>query len=189
MGQYDGPDLVSISDAEEIEYYYSSLGGVIDPHYGYELSEEQTHNQRKDNIQTKIRLHREVFPHHQLVGWYRVGDEVIPADLLIHADFVREYAANATESHTTLFFVLMNPNAFHNTTNSEGKNCSKDLPITVYEAVVTNDQQQQQHAGNTVFVGVDFELSTGQPERIVIERIFCETLSVRYIVQHQLCDE
>jgi hypothetical protein len=174
MGQYDGPDVVSISDAEEIEYYYSSLGNVVDPHYGYELSEEQTRTQLKANIQTKIRLHREVFPHHQLVGWYRVGDEVIPEDLLIHADFVKEYAANATKS-TTLLFVLMNPNAFQNTSNSDGKNCSNDLPITVYEAVVTNDESQQQQA---VFVGVDFELSTGQPERIVIERIFCETLSV-----------
>jgi hypothetical protein len=180
MGQYDGSDVVSISDAEEIEY---SLGGMANQHHGFELSEEQIRHQQKANIQTKIRLHREVFPHNQLVGWYRVGDEVIPEDLLIHADFVKEYAANATVSHSTLFFVLMNSNDFYNKSNSEGRNKSQDLPITVYEAVVTNDQQQQQQGqteNTTVFVGVDFELSAGQPERIVIERVFCETLSVSF---------
>lgn len=176
MGQYDGPDVVSISDAEEIEY---SLEGIVDQHHGLALSEEQIRHQLKANIQTKIRLHQEVFPHHQLVGWYRVGDEVIPEDLLIHADFVKEYAANATVSHSTLLFVLMNSNDFYKKSNSEGRNKSQDLPITVFEAVVTNDQQLQQQGQteNTVFVGVDFELSAGQSERIVIERIFCETLS------------
>jgi hypothetical protein len=179
MGQYDGPDVVSISDAEEIEY---SLEGIVDQHHGLALSEEQIRHQLKANIQTKIRLHQEVFPHHQLVGWYRVGDEVIPEDLLIHADFVKEYAANATVSHSTLLFVLMNSNDFYKKSNSEGRNKSQDLPIAVFEAVVTNDQQLQQQGQteNTVFVGVDFELSAGQSERIVIERIFCETLSVSF---------
>ncbi len=113
-----------------------------------------------------------------------MGDEVTPEDLAIQAEFAKEYAANsAVIESSSLLFVLMNPNAFMNDTNSESKNYSQELPITVYEALVTSDLQQQ---SRTVFVGLSFELSTGQPERIVIEKVFSEQLSVRMYSSNML---
>lgn len=181
MGYHDGPDIVYISDAEEIEYFIG-VGEKMQTVEG--SNEEEQYRNYKANIQTKIRLHQEVFPHHELVGWYRVGDEVTPEDLTIQAEFAKEYAANsAVIESSSLLFVLMNPNAFMNDTNSESRNYSQDLPITVYEALVTSDLQQQ---SRTVFVGLSFELSTGQPERIVIEKVFCEQLSVRMYSSNML---
>jgi len=175
MGYNDGLDAF-ILDAEEIEY---SLGADVGMAQKFGSGSEEEQNLHRASIQTKIRLHREVFPNHNLVGWYRVGDAVTPADLLIQAQFTKEYA-HISSTNNSLLFVLM-----HTTAVANGERKRQDLPITVYETLAnntnknaeTNDIGNLLEQPNTVFAGLDYELSSGQPERIVIEKVFSEQYS------------
>jgi len=167
MGYQDGLDI-SILDAEEIEYSFESASSSSSPStFGGGNDDER--RQHKASIQTKIHLHREVFPSHEVVGWYRVGDDVTPEDLHIHTTFMKEY-------NESPLFVLMHPNP----DASMGEKSNKEFPISVYETLATDLNVERAHVQQplTVFVGLAFELNTGQPERIAVEKAFSEQSSV-----------
>ena len=173
---------ISIVDAEEMEY---PKVGADDSH--------------RAAILTKIQLHQKVFPQHKVVGWYRVqkhddencmndNDGVVPSedDLRMNQNEMARYCSvvdgkdNSGHDHDaeSPLFVLMNaaktnggsggdnnkkPSATNNA--SEEMEVDEELPLTVYETLASPD-------GGAVFVNVDFELETFEPERIAVEMVF-----------------
>lgn len=113
---------------------------------------------------------------HELIGWYRVGgsDDIQPEDLYIHT----HPSSIIRELNESPLFVLMNPDAGGGGDTTAGDN-EDDLPISIYESLVTmghpqagdNESSADQQL-RTVFVGLDFELETGEPERIAVEKVF-----------------
>jgi len=154
---------ISIIDAEEVEY---------------------KHN--KQHVDTKIELHQKVFPTHEVVGWYRVyrngtgGDEEeaglpTPDDMTINNGWMKGYnesplfvlmssgeedAASAEKDGMDVDAGADEPDA------REKMDQDQQLPLNVYETLVASEQT------GAIFVDLDFELETFEPERIAVEEVF-----------------
>eukprot|EP00956_Cyclotella_meneghiniana_P008627 scaffold11749_cov77-Cyclotella_meneghiniana.AAC.6 len=119
-------NTLSIVDAEELDPTTSSEGG-----------ENQL-------ILTKIELHRKVFPLHHVVGWYRVTDDQEPtqADLRRNQLEISQYCNNREPP----VFLLMNPN----TGSAQTYDLVQDdqLPLTVYETLISNDNNGENENEN-----------------------------------------
>ena len=123
-----------------------------------------------------------VFPTHKVVGWYRVANngDPTPNDLMISNGPIQKLSESP-------IFLLMNTNANSTDTatatdtlyasgaTSDDAEISKEaedddeddeaqLPIFTFETVVNN-------LGEAVFVNIDFELETFEPERIAVEKV------------------
>eukprot|EP01082_Thalassiosira_pseudonana_P003962 g2789.t1 g2789 contig12:804865-806183(+) len=130
FGYIDG-GVVSIVDAEDMEWPGSSVGGGGDVNMG---GGEEGGDHRAA-ISKKIELHRKVFPRHEVVGWYRVQKE--------------------TDSMS------------NNNSNLAMDDSFSDV-VPMYETLVTEGGG----IASAVFVNVDFELETYEPERIAVEKVF-----------------
>ncbi|EED94423.1 predicted protein, partial [Thalassiosira pseudonana CCMP1335] len=101
-------------------------------------------------ISKKIELHRKVFPRHEVVGWYRVQKE--------------------TDSMSNNNSNIALDDSFSDVVPRASSDLLGDaqLPLTVYETLVTEGGG----IASAVFVNVDFELETYEPERIAVEKVF-----------------
>jgi len=169
--------VVSILDAEEMEPFL--------PH-----ETDSARAAHLETIRTKITLHQKVFPRHEVIGWYRVATtasteeeeedgEVLPTaeDLRMNGNEMREY-------NESPLFVLMNGCPTKKKDGEKNKNVQgqdarekldrdERLPLAVYETLLTTTtdgggESQQQ----PVFVNLEFELTTSEPERIAVEKVF-----------------
>jgi len=182
FGYQDGL-TVSIVDAEEMEYSFADEGKHGGGEFGGGTEDQQA--QHKSSIQTKIDLHRKVFPLHEVIGWYRVSNDPdgIPteADLHMNNGKMREY-------NESPLFVLMNAGS-QEAVSSEKKGSGKEvsskgdeareklerdeqLPLSVYETLVTVNSTEDEAQPRAVFVNLEFELETIEPERIAVEKVF-----------------
>jgi len=159
---------ISIIDAEEVEY---------------------KHN--KQHVDTKIELHQKVFPTHEVVGWYRVyrndstkTDEEAglptPEDMMISNGWMKEYnesplfvlMSSGEEEETTTEKGDQQPAPMDVDTEVDGRDArekmdqDQQLPLNIYEMLVTSEQ------AGVVFVNLEFELETFEPERIAVEEVF-----------------
>jgi hypothetical protein len=172
FGEEDSDDHqlnISIIDSEEVE-----------PIHNTTLEPEQV-----NRIRTKIELHQKVFPQHHVVGWYKVVDErsadfesdknyALPTknDLITHSGWMRDFNENP-------IFLLMNASKRKDSDvesslqspDDHAKNArtklerEEELPLSVYESIMNTDN------GGTVFVNLEFEIETFDPERIAVERV------------------
>lgn len=194
FGYIDG-GVVSIVDAEDMEWPGSSVGGGGDVNMG---GGEEGGDHRAA-ISKKIELHRKVFPRHEVVGWYRVQKETDSmsnnnsnlamddsfSDLVPSEDDLRmnqtEMSRYCGEGVDRPLFVLMNAASPEYTGKKDDKQTAAakggtssdllgdaQLPLTVYETLVTEGGG----IASAVFVNVDFELETYEPERIAVEKVF-----------------
>lgn len=183
FGYQDGL-TVSIVDAEEMEYSFSEEGKSGGGVFGGGTDDQQA--QHKSSIQTKIELHRKVFPLHEVIGWYRVSNDPdgspTEEDLRMNNGKMREY-------NESPLFVLMNAGSQKTLSNeinsSSGKEGSskgdearerlerdEQLPLSVYETLVTVSSNEDEAQPRAVFVNLEFELETFEPERIAVEKVF-----------------
>lgn len=182
FGYQDGL-TVSIIDAEEMEYSFSEEGKSGGGAFGGGTDDQQA--QHKSGIQTKIDLHRKVFPMHEVIGWYRVSNDPdgspTEEDLRMNNGKMREY-------NESPLFVLMNAGsqeALSSEKSSGGKEGSskgdaareklerdEQLPLSVYETLVTVNTNEDEAQPRAVFVNLEFELETFEPERIAVEKVF-----------------
>ena len=110
-------------------------------------------------VVTKIELHQKVFPLHHVVGWYRVSNEEEPSqeDLQRNQLEISQYCHGEKP-----VFLLMNAAMEMKKT---GDLVDDDqLPLMVYETIGEKE--------TAVFLNVNFELETFQPERIALEKVF-----------------
>lgn len=158
---YEEQSTISIISAQEIEYSYSPKKGTS---FGGGTEEEQKNF--KENVQTKIELHKMVFPTQKVLGWYRVTNNSsgpTPNDLFISNGPIQELSESPV-------FLLMNAGAHSTDTVDSTKPTPEEeeeaeLPISTFETVVNN-------IGEAVFVNLEFELETFEPERIAVEKVF-----------------
>ncbi|KAL9187082.1 hypothetical protein ACHAXT_010802 [Thalassiosira profunda] len=170
---------VSIVDAEEMEYPAPGEGDG---------------SERQAAVLQKIELHQTVFPHHKVVGWYRVqkgdgaatgADGAAPSeeDLRMNQTEMQRYCNGGQEGGgedgdvQSPLFVLMNAakstEAGDKKPSASGKaaeemDVDEELPLTVYETL----DAPEASGGGAVFVDADFELETYEPERIAVEKVF-----------------
>ena len=115
---------------------------------------------------------------HEVVGWYKVtrsesnedDADVLPTaeDLRIHNGWMRQFNENP-------LFVLMDASEkkTHSkpTSNTDGEDArekldrDEELPLTLYETMTID-------GGGMVFVNLEFDLETFEPERIAVEKVF-----------------
>jgi len=180
FGYQDGL-TVSIVDAEEMEYSFSEDGKCGEGEFGGGSEDQQA--QHKSGIRTKIDLHRKVFPMHEVIGWYRVSNDPeggpTEEDLRMNNGKMREY-------NESPLFVLMNAGSQEPISEKKsGKEGSskgdeareklerdEQLPLSVYETLVTVNPSEDEAQPRAVFVNLEFELETFEPERIAVEKVF-----------------
>lgn len=195
FGHQDGL-TVSILDAIEMEHSFSA--GTAEVEFGGGTEAEQA--QHKAALRTKIELHRKVFPTHEVVGWYKVtaggagdgddGEEGGPTE-----QDLRTNNGKMKDLNESPLFLLMNSgssitsdsskknekkkaadeskqegaggdgNASAGQTAREKLDRDEQLPVSIYESLVTVDQA-------AIFVNLEFELETFEPERIAVENVF-----------------
>ena len=154
---YQSGFVISIIDAEEVEYICSTPG--------------PDDAQKLQNIRTKIELHQTCFPKHEVVGWYRVSsirsgrEEPLPVeeDMVMNHGWMKEFNEHP-------LFVLMDGWAAEKTEERNRNKGERDdsmqlnageearekmdrdeqLPLTMFETVMTDH--------GPLFVNLDFEL-------------------------------
>jgi hypothetical protein len=142
-------------------------------------------------------LHQKVFPHHRVIGWYRVVNEqnvncpsdkdyVLPSeeDLKTHSGWMKEFNPNP-------IFLLMNASQRKDRDmksvnqsqdgDDDAKNAmnrlerEEELPLSIYDSIITEN-------GGLVFINLDFDVETFEPERIAVERVLrSQKTDLRYI--------
>ena len=142
---------------------------------------------RSETAKIQVSLHHAVFPQHEVVGWYRVGntEEPTPEDLRLTQDLKAHYYHSEAQEQQQqgaedkpFFFSLLQVRPAHadgkvninnnsNTMKEDNTNDDDDddgeLPLNLYEV------QQD------VLVGVeDWSLETSEAERIAVERVVRE---------------
>lgn len=172
---------ISVIDSEEIVHSFG-CGGSFG---GGNVSERQQHI---ESIRIKIRLHQEVYPNHEMIGWYRVGNEVTPEDILFSQSLMSIYTKS-------LFFIFMKADARAVEARQicggqNNQNGGKALPISVYETVVAAEESdwncaatksESSKSQSHKFLEVNFKLSTFEPEKISIENVFKAQVSVSFL--------
>jgi hypothetical protein len=169
---YQHGEIVSIIDAEEVGYPKSGGAGAA-----------AARDDHQSDIRIKIELHQKVFPKHEVVGWYRVdvtnsdGGDILPTeqDLIVNNGWMKEY------SESPLFLLMdasTNKDEDENKKDAAANNRGEDardkldrdeqLPLSIYETMMVEAD------GNTgsVFVNLELELETFEPERIAVEKVF-----------------
>ena len=200
FGHQDGL-TVSILDAIEMEHSFasasasaSSSGGEVE--FGGGTEAEQA--QHRAALKTKIELHRKVFPTHEVVGWYKVttggagagdGEDGEEEGGPTEQD-LRTNNGKMKDLNESPLFLLMNSGSNGSDSSSKKKKAVADdskqdggndgsagqtarekldrdeqLPVSIYESLVTVDQA-------AIFVNLEFELETFEPERIAVENVF-----------------
>ena len=193
FGHQDGL-TVSILDAIEMEHSFAAGETAVE--FGGGTEEEQA--QHKAGLTTKIELHRKVFPTHEVVGWYKVtsttggdgddDDDDGPTEQDLRTNNGKMKALNESP-----LFLLMNAGTARHSkdtkkpaaadagdakgggsadgdgsagqTAREKLDRDEQLPVSIYESLITKDQA-------AVFVNLEFELETFEPERIAVENVF-----------------
>lgn len=131
-------------------------------------------------------MHQKVFPHHHVIGWYRVVNEqsancpsdkdyVLPSeeDLKTHSGWMKEFNPNP-------IFLLMNASQRKDrdvksvNQSQDGDDDAKiainrlereeELPLSIYDSIITEN-------GGLVFINLDFDVETFEPERIAVEKV------------------
>ena len=193
FGHQDGL-TVSILDAIEMEHSFASAsastsGGEVE--FGGGTEAEQA--QHRAALKTKIELHRKVFPTHEVVGWYKVttgdGNDNGEEEGGPTEQDLRTNNGKMKDLNESPLFLLMNSGSNGSDSSSKKKTVSDDskqdggndgsagqtarekldrdeqLPVSIYESLVTVDQA-------AIFVNLEFELETFEPERIAVENVF-----------------
>lgn len=121
---------------------------------------EEIPTSTSQGIQTKIELHQKVFPSHKVVGWYRVcsnsnTSEPTQHDLEISTTgWIQKYTK-------TPLFLFFHPHQDENEENDES------LPCILYDTT------------SSVFLNLEFEMTTLDPERIAIESVILSCSSMQ----------
>lgn len=112
------------------------------------------------SIQTKIDLHKKVFPQHLVVGWYRLGDEHLETDLHMSLyGWIQTFQTNP-------LFVWMDTSKPSNTAKEKQEQEEEDdlLPLNLYNI-----------HNNSAFVQLELNLKTFEPERIAMDAVVLST--------------
>lgn len=185
---------VSIMDSLDIEYSLSLndeaqiSGNENNTQQEYTfggLSKEQK-DRHKKSIVDKIKLHQKVFPMRKLVGWYKVFSssdtkelgEPSQTDLQIQTSFFSKLIQRLSPDLSSPFFLLMNLSGAIDQTQQQKDAIEEDLqeaelPINIFESVIDTENYDSSTSSSpsVVFVNVDFELDTFEPERIAVEKV------------------
>lgn len=123
---------------------------------------------RSEAAATQVSLHHAVFPLHDVVGWYRVGNSDEPtADDLRLTKELKEHYGNNKPFFFSLLQVKENVGDNSNMKDDNGNDDDDELPLNLYEVQV--------HDNSAVLVGVEsWSLQTSEAERIAVERVVRE---------------
>lgn len=185
---------VSIMDSLDIEYSLSLndeaqiSGNENNTQQEYTfggVSKEQKERHKK-SIVDKIKLHQKVFPMRKLVGWYRVFSssdtkelgEPSQTDLQIQTSFFSKLIQRLSPDLSSPLFLLMNLSGAIDQTQQQKDSIEEDLqeaelPINIFESIIDTENYDSSTSSSpsVVFVNVDFELDTFEPERIAVEKV------------------
>mmetsp|Transcript_10954 Transcript_10954/g.40807 ORF Transcript_10954/g.40807 Transcript_10954/m.40807 type:complete len:256 (-) Transcript_10954:111-878(-) len=113
----------------------------------------------KEYVDKKIKDYAQVYKGYELLGWYGTGNTLTPADLAIHKQIL---SLNLNDSP---LFLLCGTNL----TNVD------DLPISIYEASMAMEEQQEKMSWASVPYFIETELS----EQISVDNIIRATTSTK----------
>jgi len=148
FGVQDGLQ-VSITDAFELQYELSPAGdGSVRIPPGY--------------VNEKRELFGAVHPGAEVMGWYSVGESILPGDLEIHRAMC--------EWNESPFFLLLSPAASSGGAGAgvaAGSVKEGELPVRLFES----ELHVSRGVPTMMFVRVPFRLSAAEAERISVEHV------------------
>ena len=128
---------------------------------------EEIPTSTSQGIQTKIELHQKVFPSHKVVGWYRIcssnsnTSEPTQNDLEISTTgWIQKYTK-------TPLFLFFHPQQQNQQNPDENDDLDESLPCILYDTT------------SSVFLHLEFEMTTLDPERIAIESVISSCSSMQ----------
>lgn len=125
---------------------------------------------RSEAAKSQVSLHHAVFPLHEVVGWYRVGNSEEPTadDLRLTQELKAHYQEGSTVEKPFYFSLLQvkpTKDGQENPNMKDDGNDGDELPLNLYEI----------HNESSVLVGVEnWSLQTSEAERIAVERVVRE---------------
>ena len=125
---------------------------------------------RSEAAKSQVSLHHAVFPLHEVVGWYRVGNSEEPTgeDLRLTQDLKAHYQEEADKPFVFSLLQVKSTNEGKEDPNmKDDGNDDDELPLNLYEIQVNEK--------SAVLVGVEnWSLQTSEAERIAVERVVRE---------------
>lgn len=117
----------------------------------YELDNEKQIRIDSDAFGEDTDLFKQIYPDHELLGWYSTASEILPTDLPFHKKF--------SEYNESPLYIRMDPNI---------KKDAKGIPVTVYrlELKVVKDS-----ANTMQFVELPFKIVSEPAERVATDHI------------------
>jgi len=116
----------------------------------YSLDDEKQIRINDDAFAEDTDLYKQIYPEHELLGWYSTSAQIEAVDMPFHRRF-SEY----TESP---LYLRMDPKV---------RSDAKALPVTVYRS----ELKQESSANRTVFVELGFKVLSDPAERLTIDHI------------------
>ena len=165
----------------------SSSGSISKNHCVKIVDADDIPTDRSEAAKSQVSLHHAVFPQHEVVGWYRVGNSEEPtaSDLALTQELKAHYYSDeAASAHKSFFFSLLQvrppkDNSAKQNNTTKGNNMKEDsvndgndddddeLPLNLYEIQIRD--------GSPVLVAVEhWSLETSEAERIAVERVVRE---------------
>merc|ERR1719410_1745729 len=116
----------------------------------YSLDDEKQIRINDDAFAEDTDLYKQIYPEHELLGWYSTSAQIEPVDMPFHRRF--------TEYTESPLYLRMDPKV---------QSDAKALPITVYLSELTVVSNQNR----TVFACLGFKVKSDASERLTIDHI------------------
>merc|ERR1719410_3247818 len=116
----------------------------------YSLDDEKQIRINDDAFAEDTDLYKQIYPEHELLGWYSTSAQIEAVDMPFHRRF--------TEYTESPLYLRMDPQVHGD---------AKALPVTVYRAELKTEKNQNR----TVFVELGFKVQSDPSERLTIDHI------------------
>jgi len=116
----------------------------------YSLDDEKQIRINDDAFAEDTDLYKQIYPEHELLGWYSTSAQIEAVDMPFHRRF--------TEYTESPLYLRMDPKV---------RSDAKALPVTVYRS----ELKQESSANRTVFVELGFKVLSDPAERLTIDHI------------------
>jgi len=116
----------------------------------YSFDEEKQIRINDDSFAEDQDLYKQIYPEHELLGWYSTSSQIEPVDMPFHKRF--------TEYNESPLYLRMDPKV---------RTDAKELPVTVYRSELRQEKDQNR----TVFVSLGYKVVSDPAERLTTDHI------------------
>lgn len=150
MGKYDPknpPRVLGAVFGIQINQRVEIMSSVELP---YSFDDEKQIRINDDSFAEDTDLYKQIYPEHELLGWYSTSSRIESIDMPFHKRF--------TEYNESPLYLRMDPHV---------RTDAKALPVTVYRSELKQEKDQNR----TVFVSLGYKVVSDPAERLTTDHI------------------